>query len=139
MANRKHRSRYESEVHLGFLAIAALLVFLNFASNFVLYKALSAQRVETLARLRQTAVIASREIQLSYPKMPDSAALKSFSDRAGLSDLVLLPVKPRDDSYESKRDWFRSVARLYPPSHPRRNRQRIAGAHGRSSRSGISR
>jgi signal transduction histidine kinase len=116
MANRKHRSRYESEVHLGFLAIASLLVFLNFVSNYVLYKALSAQREETLARLRRTAVIASREIQLSYPQTPDSATLKAFGDRAGLSDIILLPVKPKDSSYESKRDWFRSVARLYPPT-----------------------
>jgi signal transduction histidine kinase len=116
MANRKHRSRYESEVHLGFLAIAALLVFLNFVSNYVLYKALSAQREETLARLRRTAVIASREIQLSYPQTPDSTTLQSFSDRAGLSDIILLPVKPMDNSYQSKRDWFRSVARMYPPS-----------------------
>jgi len=116
MANRKHRSRYEAEVHLGFLAIASLLVFLNFVSNYVLYKALSSQWEETLARLRRTAVIASREIQLSYPQIPDSAAVKSFGDRAGLSDITLLPVKPGDGNFESKRDWFRAVARLYPPA-----------------------
>jgi signal transduction histidine kinase len=116
MGNRKHKSRYESEVHLGFVAIAALLVFLNFVSNYVLYKALSAQREETLARLSRTAVIASREIQINYPQIPNAAMLKSFGDRAGLSDIILLPIKPRDSSYESKRDWFRSVARLYPPT-----------------------
>lgn len=116
MGHRKHKSRYESEVHLGFLAIAALLVFLNFVSNYVLHKALSAQREETLARLRRTAVMASRETQINYPQIPDSVTLKSFGDRAGLSDIILLPIKPRDGSYESKRDWFRSVARLYPPT-----------------------
>jgi signal transduction histidine kinase len=115
MAGHKRRSRYESEVHLGFLAIACLLVFLNFVSNYVLHRALSAQREETLARLRRTAVLASREIQLRYPEITDSTSLRSFGERAGLSEIILLPVKPQDSSFQSKRDWFREVARQYPP------------------------
>ena len=116
MAPRKHKSRYESEVHLGFLAIASLLVFLNFISNYVLHKAISIQREETLARLRQTAVIACRELQIGYPTLPDEGTLSSLGERFGLSSMILLPVKPEDGSYEARRDWFRSFARLYPPT-----------------------
>jgi len=116
MARRKFKSRYESEVHLGFLAIAFLLVFLNFVSNYVLHQARSAQREEALARLRRGAIVASREIQTRQPDQLDQAALEALRDRIGLSDLTLLPVKPDEGAQQGKREWFRAVTRTYPPS-----------------------
>lgn len=119
MGRRKHRSRYESEIHLGFLAIVSLLVFLNFVSNFVIFRARSTQQEETLNRLRMAAVAASREVQAKFPGTLTPAELERVRTQNGLAGLTLLPVKPADHSYQAKRDWFRTVLRRFPPTdHP---------------------
>ncbi|MBW2426711.1 MAG: hypothetical protein JRG86_20875, partial [Deltaproteobacteria bacterium] len=71
----------------------------------------------TSAHLRQAALVATRSVQLNYPLAPDDAEWESIRTEHGLKTLTLLPVKPADRSKEAKRDWFREVARRYPPSH----------------------
>ena len=111
---RKFRSKYESEVHLSFLAIACLLVFLNFVSNYVLHHALTAQREDTQARMHRAAVLISREISTPRFGALDQTELTAIRDRHDLSDLSLLPVRPTD-SLAGKREWFRAVTLKYPP------------------------
>lgn len=116
MILRRHKSKYESEVHLGFMAIIFLLVFLNVVSNYVIFKARSAQQEETLAHLRRAAISVSRLVQMNYPQPLSPDGLKLVRSQNGLVGLNLIPVKPIDKSEESRRDWFRAVLRLFPPS-----------------------
>ncbi|MEW5796597.1 MAG: ATP-binding protein [Candidatus Zixiibacteriota bacterium] len=112
---RRFRSKYESEIHLGFVAIASLLVFLNFVSNYVLHQARSTQRDDTQARLHRAAVVISREMEIRYPATLDQTQVGALRDRQDLSDLTFLPVKPAEDTKAGKRDWFRAVTLKYPP------------------------
>jgi signal transduction histidine kinase len=112
----KKKSRYESEVHLGFLAIASLLVFLNFVSNFVIFRSRSTLQEETLERLRLAAVSVSREVQARYPTALTPSELDRVRDLNDLDGLNLVPLKPVDDSDEARRDWFRAVMLKFPPS-----------------------
>jgi two-component system sensor histidine kinase AtoS len=112
---RRHKSKYESEVHLGFLAIAFLLVSLNFVSNYVLHQARITQRDETRARLRRTAMVISRELEDRPLLSRDRSYLTEIRDRNGLVDLALLPVKPDDSGLSNQRDWLAAATRFYPP------------------------
>ena len=116
MAWPKQKSRYESEVHLGFLAIASLLVFLNFVSNFVIFNVRSTLQEETLEQLRQTAVSASREVQAQYPISLSPSELDRVREHNELDGLSLVPLKPVDNSNEARRNWFRAVMLKFPPS-----------------------
>ncbi|MCD6250144.1 MAG: PAS domain-containing protein [candidate division Zixibacteria bacterium] len=119
MAWPKQKSRYESEVHLSFLAIASLLVFLNFVSNFVIFNVRSTLQEETLEQLRQAAVSASREVQAKYPTSLSLSELDHVREHNELDGLSLVPLKPVDNSYEARRSWFRAVMLKFPPSdHP---------------------
>jgi len=112
----KQKSRYESEVHLSFLAIASLLVFLNFISNFVIFKTRSTLQEETLERLRMAAVSVSREVQAKYPVPVSPSELDRIREQNELKGLNLVPLKPVDNSHEARRAWFRAVLLKFPPS-----------------------
>lgn len=112
----KKKSRYESEVHLGFLAIASLLVFLNFVSNFVIFKTRSTLQEETLEQFRLAAVAASREVQAVYPTALTAAELDRVREQNELAGLNLIPLKPVDNSHAARRDWFRAVMLKFPPA-----------------------
>ena len=116
MAWPKQKSRYESEVHLSFLAIASLLVFLNFVSNFVIFNVRSTLQEETLEQLRRAAVSVSREVQAQYPISLSPSELNRVREYNELDGLSLVPLKPVDNSYEARRSWFRAVMLKFPPS-----------------------
>ncbi len=109
-----HRSRFESEVHLGLMVIICLLVFLNFVSNIVIYRARSTQREETLVHLRQTALSVSRTVQQAYPEPLSAAEKENIRDQYGLSEFMLVPSRPPTTSDPAKREWFLSVQRKLP-------------------------
>ena len=115
MAMTRHRSRFESEVHLGLMVIVFLLLFLNFASNLIIYKARSTQREETVGHLRQGALAVSRMVQQSYPEPLSGEQLDEARLRYGLSSLKMLPSRPAGDSPSEKRAWFGLLARQLPP------------------------
>ncbi|MBD3257668.1 hypothetical protein GF377_04490, partial [candidate division GN15 bacterium] len=117
MSRRKHKSRYESEVHLGLLAITLLLLFLNVASNYILYQARTSQQDQTLARMRQAAVALSRQVQTAYPNELSTAQVASAEATFGLTGMVVVPSRPADESEEAKRSWLRDVVRQLPPDH----------------------
>jgi signal transduction histidine kinase len=116
---RKPKSRYESEVHLGFMAIIVLLLLLNLVTNVVVYKARSAQQDETSAQLRLAAIAISRLVQAEVPAPLAPDALDRAREQYGLSTLTIIPVQPADQSSAAMRDWFRTVTRKFPPTgHP---------------------
>ena len=96
-----------------------LLLFLNFVSNFVIFRARSALMEETTAHLRRAAVTISREVQARFPEPLNRMDIEKARNKNGLTSVTLLPVKPADQSQQARRDWFRAVTRRFPPSlHP---------------------
>ncbi len=116
---RKPKSRYESEVHLGFMAIIVLLLLLNLVTNVVVYQARSAQQEQTSGQLRLAAVAISRLVQAEFPASPDPVLLDRACEQNGLSSVTIIPIQPTKHSSTAKRDWFRTVTRRFPPAdHP---------------------
>ena len=112
----KPKSKFESEVHLGLLVIVCLLLFLNVASNFIIYRARSTQLEETDRHLRKAALSVSRIVQEAYPSRLSAAALKQVETEQGLSGLMLVSSRPSENSTEAKREWFKSVIAQLPPT-----------------------
>ena len=63
----KTKNKFESRVHIGLLLIIFSLLFLNFISNFTLYRARTAASEETFFRLRSAALSISRVVQDNFP------------------------------------------------------------------------
>ena len=88
----KSKGRFQAEVHLGLLGMVCILLFLNFASNYVLFKSTSEYRSE----IKQRFAMAAREsVRLIYDRnIPsisdeDRAHLQS---RYNLQSIFLLPA-----------------------------------------------
>ncbi len=112
----KSKSKFESEVHLGLLVIVCLLLFLNVASNFIIYRARSTQLEETDRHLRKAALSISRIIQEAYPSRLSDDELKQVQLDQGLSGLMLVSSRPSENSTEAKREWFKTVLAQLPPT-----------------------
>jgi signal transduction histidine kinase len=110
------KSRYESEVHVGFMAIILILLCLNAVANFVLYRARDAVHDEAVVSVRQAARELSRAIQQQYPEAVPSDDLERIRRDHELKNLMLIPGKPDGLTKAAKRDWFRQVTRRFPPS-----------------------
>ncbi len=111
----KKNYKFESEVHLGLLAIIFLLLFINFFSNVILYRVRSMSREETLSRLRNSAVAISRTVQASYPQELTDSQREELRKEYNLTGIGLVPSRPPDQSAESRRKWFSSIATALPP------------------------
>jgi PAS domain S-box-containing protein len=97
------------------MVIVFLLVFLNFVSNYIIYRARSTEEERALAHVRTSALAVSRLVQASYPEAPGAGELESVRQVNGLRDLVIVPSRPLQTSDEAKRLWMRSVLRGLPP------------------------
>jgi PAS domain S-box-containing protein len=115
MFTKNHR--FESEVHLGLLAIVFLLLFVNFFSNAIIYKARTFSREETLARLRSAAVAASRVAQANFPQDMPTEQVEVLKRQFKLKSITTVPSRPSDDSPEARRRWFASIAHVLPADH----------------------
>ena len=115
MAQVRSKSRFEYSVHIGLAVIICLLLFLNFASNYVIYQARSTERQEVFRQLRRASVGVSRAIQAVYPDLPGETELHALAGEYELKGITILPMSPTDRREDSRRDWFREVLRRYPP------------------------
>ena len=104
-------------MHLGLLAIALLLLFLNVASNYILYQARTSQQQEALADLKQAAVMVSRQVQQAFPAELSEADLEKARNEFRLSGLVIVPSRPIDDTEDARREWLRDVISRLPKNH----------------------
>ena len=109
------KSKYESEVHIGFMAIVLILLFLNAVANYVLYQARESEFAEALIQVRQAGRELSRVILPQYPEPVSEDVLERVAKEYDLSHITMLPGRPRDLTKEARRDWFRQVTRRYPP------------------------
>lgn len=109
------RHRFQTEVHLGILALIFLLLFLNFTSNFLIHAVRSSKRSAVAAHFAEAGQAVSRAIA-EYGKEAASGERQSELLRThGLEALIILPSAPGDDSAPVRRKWFGSVAHQFPP------------------------
>ncbi|MCP4684293.1 MAG: hypothetical protein GY867_02495, partial [bacterium] len=115
MATSKRSSRYESWVHLGFLAIVLLLFALNVASNYVIFQDRTILREATLSHLRTAALGISRAVQAKTPELLTQTEEQALVSQYNLSDLNLVHSRPNGPSGAEKRAWLSSVIHRLPP------------------------
>jgi len=111
---KKGSHRFESEVHLGLLVIVCILLFLNFTSNFILYRARESRRSRIAADLNSAALAVSRVVHGMVPPDLTESQKRELMLQYGLSGLMVIPSRPPDNSTESKRLWFASVVQSLP-------------------------
>lgn len=110
----KRKTQYETEVRLGLLAIVFVLVFLNFVSLFIIYRARIAKHAEAQMAFRTAAVTISLTLQDEYPHGLSSIKRASLQSMYDLSGVYVLPPRPLNDSLIYQRQWFTEVARYLP-------------------------
>jgi PAS domain S-box-containing protein len=115
MLKLKSKGKFESEVHIGLLAIIFLLLFLNFVSNVVIYRARAISRDGILSHLNASAVAISRTVQARYPESLTNNETEALKAAYRLTSLNLVPWRPADNSIEGRRQWFASIVQNLPP------------------------
>jgi len=122
------RNKFEAEVHLGFLVIVSLLLLLNFVSNFVVYRARSADQTGLSGHLRQTSLAISRAVQQKLPQPLSDAEVRDLAVRHDLSDLIVIPSQPAEDTRDARRQWFATMAHNFPPGELPRMAEKLVRA-----------
>jgi len=116
---KKGSRRFESEVHLGLLVIVCILLFLNFTSNVIIYRARESKRNSLTADLNSAARAVTRMVQGTIPSSLTESQKRNLMLQYGLSGLMVIPSKPPDNSAESRRRWFAFVVHsLHPVQIP---------------------
>lgn len=91
-----------------------VLVFLNFVSLFIIYRARSAREEETTQSLQVAAVSISRAVQNSYPIPLAEPTIVELRRQHNLRSLYLLPSRPQQQTTAARRQWFGTVAKRIP-------------------------
>jgi signal transduction histidine kinase len=109
------RNKYESEVHLGLLMIVFLLIFISLISNYVMYRARTSLREQTIGKIQTSAVAITRGVQQNYPAELNETDKQQYLLKYGLSGVQLVTSTPPDESIESRRRWLAQIVRNLPP------------------------
>lgn len=112
---KKHKHRFESEVHLGLLVIIFILLFLNFTSNFIIFRARESERNTAAGELNSAALAVTRAVQDVVPPHLRESQKQELMLQYRLSGLMVISSKPPDHTAESKRRWFGSIVQNLPP------------------------
>ncbi|MFQ6008143.1 MAG: PAS domain-containing sensor histidine kinase [Candidatus Zixiibacteriota bacterium] len=112
---KKHKNRFKFEVHLGLLVIVFILLCLNFTSNLIIFRARESKRSTITMELNSAALAVSRDVQgMLLPSLTESQK-HNFMLQHKLSGLMVISSKPPDNTAESKKRWFQSIACNLPP------------------------
>lgn len=96
------------------MATVLVLVFLNFVSLFIIYRARSTKQDETARSLHAAAVAISRVVQAGYPAGLPEETIDALRQQYTLRALYLLPSRPQQNDPSGRRQWFGSVAAHIP-------------------------
>ncbi|MBN1212880.1 MAG: PAS domain S-box protein [candidate division Zixibacteria bacterium] len=110
----KTKNKFESRVHIGLLLIIFSLLFLNFISNFTLYRARTAASEETFTRLRSAALSISRVVQDNFPIQLSENQINLLKNEYNLSGILIVPSRPEENTPEAKRRWLMAVVHGLP-------------------------
>lgn len=108
------RHRFQTEVHLGILGIIFLLLFLNFASNYLILNTRSGRKQAVTDQLENAAratgqILAERGVGSIIGEVQSD-----LMQRYRLTGLTVFTSAPVDDSPEARRAWFSSVVSNVP-------------------------
>ncbi len=110
----KKNNKFESRVHISLLLMIFSLLFLNFVSNYTLYRARTATSEETFNHLRTTALRVSRVVQDNFPQPLTAVQIQSLKKEFNLSGILQVSSRPADDTPEAKRQWLMTVVSGLP-------------------------
>lgn len=110
------KSKFETEVHFGLLVIIFLLLFVNFLSNVVLYRARAAQAVSAELDVYTATIKISRVLRDNGHRPLSKKQLERLGKEYSLTDILVIDSQPEDDEPETKRKWFIELAAKYPPA-----------------------
>lgn len=105
MFSKGTSSKFETQVHLGILAIIFVLIALNFISNYITYNARITDKKIIASNLHSAAIAISRTLPELAPNPPDSS-INKYKRRFDLSGLILIPSLPENPSWEARKKWF---------------------------------
>ncbi len=128
MAASRNKSRFESEVRLGLLVIIFLLFFLNFLSNFIIFRARATKRDETTGQFRAIAATVARQISRGDTVGISDATRDELIQTHRLNSIDVVPTGPGDESIESRRQWFASITSRLPADEVHAFAEKLLGA-----------
>jgi PAS domain S-box-containing protein len=112
----RFKSKFESEVHLGFLVIVSLLLLLNLMTNFMVYKARSTSGEQLTYDFRRAGLTVSRAVHQARPDPMGENERNRILAQYDLGSMLLVPSRPADLSPQARRKWFTEVAANFPAS-----------------------
>ena len=98
------KSRFESDIHLGFLAIVFVLVLVNVAANLTIYKSRMTQRQLVQTDMHEASLTASRMVHESMGSLLHEEQAAGLKRAYGLTRLVHAPFRG-DDTFRSAANW----------------------------------
>ncbi len=109
------KRKFQSEVHLGLMAVIFLLLFLNFTSNFLIFNLRSGQRDVVAGRMlraaRQTEIVIAGNSTMQLTGSHKAELLRQF----GLYDIWVAKTEDPLSAIEDRRAWFAAEAMSLPP------------------------
>ncbi|MEW6049795.1 MAG: ATP-binding protein [Candidatus Zixiibacteriota bacterium] len=126
MAKRLHK--YETEVHLGLLLIICVLLTLNVVSNYTIFRARTWQIEDITSHLQKASLAITRVVEGNSQQQLSEVQRREFRAQYGLSGVTLVASGPDDNSPETRRRWFVSIARDLPVGSLPRMAERLLAA-----------
>ncbi len=107
-------NQFESKVHLGLLAIIFILLFINFTSNYIIFKAKEVKRQALTDHFNIAALAINRIIEdINITNLSEEQE-RGFKQDYQLRSVFLFPTQPENSSIEAKRLWFATIASKLP-------------------------
>jgi len=107
-------NHFESKIHLGLLAIIFILLFINFTSNYIIYRAKETKRQELTDQFNNAALAINRIVEdINITSLSEEQERK-FKQDYQLRSVKLFPTQPENNSMESKRLWFATIISKLP-------------------------
>ncbi|MBU0982874.1 MAG: PAS domain-containing protein, partial [candidate division Zixibacteria bacterium] len=94
--------------------IIVLLLSLNVLSNYVVYRARTTHYDETVAHLQKASLAITRVVYQDLPRVYTADDLRDLQTAFDLSDVLVVPSRPIDNSSAAKREWFASIVPRLP-------------------------
>ena len=95
--------KYESQLHLGLMAIIIVLLLLCMASNYVLYRQRGIERGRVERTLQGYVIVAAKYLNIRSGAIPSNVEIDLTRQRMNLTNLSVMPFHLSPDSSEERR------------------------------------
>ena len=110
MPRRGTRSRFETAVQLGLLAIVFILLLLDVSANYVIFKTRLVEREEVAARFSRAGLAVSRRIADRIPSGLSLEVATNLRTEFRLADVEFLSGAPASSNAEAVASWLKERA-----------------------------